>query len=283
VSFFRNRRGGLPTLRPTGERIDPSYVRSPHEQLLADRHEYMYQVTADQLQQRATVLDVGCGEGYGTAILARSGLAVTGVDVERSVIEAAIRSYAESGAEFQQMTSEKIPFDAGTFDCVTAFHVIEHVEDPILFVGELARVLKPEGKAIVTTPNRELRLAPGERPWNRFHLTEFDATSMQEVMAKGFRHVQMRGVDVSEPGRSVELRRVETLRRIARLDPLGLRRFVPQAAVQRVTSALTRSPVQDRPIDVEFEIVDISHRPIDLLAIGFNTVDADTSWRGRPD
>jgi SAM-dependent methyltransferase len=242
----------------------------------------MYQVTADQLQQRATVLDVGCGEGYGTAILARSGLAVTGVDVERSVIEAAVRSYAESGAEFRQMTSEEIPFDAGNFDCVTAFHVIEHVEDPILFVRELARVLKPEGRAIVTTPNRELRLAPGERPWNQYHLTEFDATTMEEVMANAFRHVQMRGVDVSEPGRSVELRRVDTLRRMARLDPLGLRRFVPQAVVQRVTSALTRLPVQDRPIDVKFEIVDISRQPIDLLAIGSNTVDANASWPGRP-
>ena len=242
----------------------------------------MYHVTAGQLHQRARVLDVGCGEGYGTAILARSGLAVTGVDVERSVIEAAVRSYAESGAEFRQLSSNEIPFDAGSFDCVTAFHVIEHVEDPFQFVRELARVLKPEGRAIVTTPNRELRLARGERPWNRYHLTEFDATSLEEVMANGFRHVQMLGVDVSEPGRSVELRRVDTLRRMARLDPLGLRRFVPQAVVQRVTAAFTRSPVQDRPVDVEFEIVDISRRPIDLLAIGSNTVDANALWPGRP-
>jgi len=242
----------------------------------------MYRVAAGQLQQGATALDVGCGEGYGTAILASSGLAVTGVDVERSVIEAAVRSYAESGAEFRLMTSEKIPFDVASFDCVTAFHVIEHVEDPIQFVRELARVLKPDGRAMVTTPNRELRLDPGERPWNRYHLTEFDATSLEEVMAKGFRHVQMRGVDVNEPGRSMELRRVDSLRRMARLDPLGLRRFVPQAVVQRVTAALTRSPVQDPPIDVEFEIVDISRRPIDLLAIGSNTVDTNASWPGRP-
>ena len=104
---------------------------------------------ACQLAAGRTVLDIGCGAGYGTRMLLEQGKArtVIGLDITQTVREA--ENLAEGDAQC-------LPFANSKFDLVTAFEVIEHLDDPEKVVSEIFRVLTPMGVALISTPRRDL-------------------------------------------------------------------------------------------------------------------------------
>jgi 2-polyprenyl-3-methyl-5-hydroxy-6-metoxy-1,4-benzoquinol methylase len=96
----------------------------------------------------AQILDLGCGSGALLERLASMGYRqLTGVDILPPDSTAAIR--------YEQADLDQFRLDApdGSFDLVLAVEVIEHIENPGLFLAELARLLKPGGLALLTTPN----------------------------------------------------------------------------------------------------------------------------------
>ncbi len=98
----------------------------------------------------ATLLDVGCGDGSFLKTMAARGWTVMGIDFD----VAAIRGIRERfGLEAQVGTAESMAASGRRFDVVTASHVIEHVSDPVRFLADCARLLKPGGRVIVRTPN----------------------------------------------------------------------------------------------------------------------------------
>ncbi|HEX2112351.1 MAG TPA: class I SAM-dependent methyltransferase [Gaiellaceae bacterium] len=100
------------------------------------------------------VLDLGCGEGYGTALLAETAREVVGVDYSPVAIDHARRSYARENVRFVVADATALDDSLGHFDVVTCFEVVEHVErDDRLFAG-VARVLRPGGTLVLSTPNR---------------------------------------------------------------------------------------------------------------------------------
>lgn len=96
------------------------------------------------------LLDMGCGTGITLDRLGRGeGLAAFGVDLEPS----ALAFCGERGlSRLARASVTALPFPAGTFDVVTALDVVEHVPDDVAALGEAARVLRPDGVAIVTVP-----------------------------------------------------------------------------------------------------------------------------------
>ena len=97
-----------------------------------------------------TVLDVGCGTGLNAGILRDMGHTVVGVDLSPVAVE----KFSALGFEGHVCDiAEGMPFDANKFDMVYASEVIEHVSDTELFLAELARVLKPGGLLMLSTPN----------------------------------------------------------------------------------------------------------------------------------
>ncbi|MFT3967208.1 MAG: bifunctional 2-polyprenyl-6-hydroxyphenol methylase/3-demethylubiquinol 3-O-methyltransferase UbiG, partial [Sphingobium sp.] len=127
-------------------------------------------------------LDVGCGAGLLSEPLARLGAEVTGVDATPANIEVA-RAHAKiTGFPIQYQEGSAEMLDAPPFDLVTCMEVIEHVEDPALFVSHLARLVRPDGLLVLSTPNRTalsrlamitigegLKLVPrGTHDWSRF-------------------------------------------------------------------------------------------------------------------
>lgn len=183
----------------TGERTLPGI---PHENYWFRRHEIAYH-TALPLTRGARVLDAGCGEGYGTAMLAEDGAAVVGVDLDLPTVQHLHRSYPQVPAVLANLVA--LPFAEGTFDTVVTLQVVEHLWDQPGFVSECARVLRPYGLLVLSTPNR-LTFSPGDSPGdspdqvagapptNPFHARELDPQELVELVAPHFDVVRVLGV-----------------------------------------------------------------------------------------
>jgi SAM-dependent methyltransferase len=127
-------------------------------------------------------LDVGCGAGYGTTGV--------GIDLSLEAVAWARRNYP--AARFLQASAASLPFADGTFDLVTAFEVIEHLESWSELLTEADRVLKPRGVLLVSTPNKtcyaEMRARSGPNP---FHVHEFEFAEFEAALYGIFPHVRM--------------------------------------------------------------------------------------------
>lgn len=170
----------MTSLPLTGERTVPGI---PDENYWFRRHEASYEFALAHV--RGDVLEVGCGEGYGTAMLATAARSITGVDYDLATVEHATRRYPQ--ATFVPGNLAALPIADGAVDVVATLQVIEHVWDHPQFVRECRRVLRPDGLLLVTTPNR-LTFSPGrDTPLNPFHTKEFTAAELVDLLqACGF-------------------------------------------------------------------------------------------------
>jgi SAM-dependent methyltransferase len=170
------------------------------------------------------VLDAGCGVGYGTAHLAEVAASVVGVDVSADAVAYAAKRYARPRTSFRKMDVTALDFPDATFDVVCSFETLEHVRDAAAAVREAARVLRPGGVYVASTPHVERTCAS---PANPFHETEYSPHDFASLLRESFDHVELFGQ------RRLETRRHRVLRR---LDVLGLRR---RSALLRRASAVT--------------------------------------------
>ena len=159
-----------------------------------------------------SVLDAACGVGYGSAFLADTATHVTGVDSDEETIEYARRRYGAANVEFRPGDVCRLPDADGSYDAVCSFETIEHVDEPERAIAEFARVLRPGGVLVISTPN-----APSttRQPANPFHQIEWSAADFAQLLATSFVEVELYG----------QSRRQTGAHRLAqRLDVLGLRR-----------------------------------------------------------
>jgi ubiquinone/menaquinone biosynthesis C-methylase UbiE len=171
----------------TGERVIPGQVNDD----LWSEHVARY-AFARRYAQGQRVLDAGCGTGYGSAELAQSAAAVTGIDISPDAIEYALATYPLPRLRFLKSSCTSVPFPAESFDLVVAFEVIEHLADYRLFLDESARVLVHDGLFIVSSPNRryyaETRAATGPNP---YHEHEFEAAEFVRELERVFPNVRL--------------------------------------------------------------------------------------------
>jgi SAM-dependent methyltransferase len=168
-------------LDATGERFVPD---EQHGQLVHAEHLVRYRL-AGQLAPSRRVLDAACGEGYGTALLARVGArSATGVDIdERSVHHARAR---HPGPDFVAADVRELPFGEGSFDLVVCFETIEHVADPDALLAELRRVMAEDALLVVSTPNKHQYLVE-----NEFHEREFFHEEFVALLEAQFERVEI--------------------------------------------------------------------------------------------
>ncbi len=166
----------------TGERLIPGETSAD----LWNEHFARY-AFASLYASGKRVLDLGCGAGYGAAHLAQSATRVTGVDISADAIRHAREHYRMENLAFEEATATSLPFPDAAFDLVTAFEVIEHLEDWDGLLAETARVLTEEGAAILSTPNRLYYTASrGSAGANPFHAHEFDAAEFEAALRAVF-------------------------------------------------------------------------------------------------
>jgi 2-polyprenyl-3-methyl-5-hydroxy-6-metoxy-1,4-benzoquinol methylase len=180
---------GHTTLPLTGERTVPGVQE---ENYWFRRHEVAYQFALPHVAGKR-VLEVGCGEGYGTALLATSAADVVGIDYDALTVVHAAARYRQ--ASFIRGNLAALPVASETVDAVATLQVIEHVWNHREFLSECRRVLRPGGLLLVTTPNR-LTFSPSlEAPVNPFHTKEFTAAELRELLtASGLDIAQVCGL-----------------------------------------------------------------------------------------
>jgi SAM-dependent methyltransferase len=186
----QNQPPGVPSLELTGERTLPDV---PAENYWYRRHLAVYEWIAARVAG-AVVLDMACGEGYGSAVLAGSAASVVGVDGNPEAHEHARLKYTRSGLSFAWGAVETFG-EPATFDAVVFLQTIEHVVDPPAVLSHFARILRPGGVAYVSTPNVLTLAAPGaaksDNPW---HLREYRALEFAQLCQAVFPRVEMLGL-----------------------------------------------------------------------------------------
>lgn len=162
---------------------------------LRRQHLVRYQ-WASAFVQGARALDGACGTGYGDRILKQGGARqVDCVDYSREAFRAARRLGLGQGLNFVIADVTRLPLPGDFYDVVVSFETLEHVEDRG-FLAEVRRVLKPGGRFLCSTPNREL-LSPGrslrDRPVNPFHLREYSREEFDSLLRSFFTSVALFG------------------------------------------------------------------------------------------
>lgn len=165
------------------------YVPGAFWKLTEYEHFPRYNLAA-QLAQGAKVLDFGCGTGYGSAKLSQVAASVTGLDISEEAIHWARSTHRLPGLEFTVRSDLGQGLPAASFDLVTCFEMIEHVDHAtqIATVQSIARLLKPEGKLVMSTPDPKFTAPYGDNP---YHIREMNEAEFTELLSAGFKYVTM--------------------------------------------------------------------------------------------
>jgi len=123
---------------------------------------------ASTLCRGRTVLDWGCNNGYGMAVLANSARLVGGLDTNHMCIREVRQRYPKFASNLWLYDGRRLPFSGRTWEAVVSFQVIEYVPDVNGYLGAIRGVLTKGGIVLFATPNKLIRLDPGMRPWNGF-------------------------------------------------------------------------------------------------------------------
>lgn len=169
------------------------------------QHEHFHRyLCAAELCTRNDVLDVACGEGYGSALLATVARSVVGIDNSDEAISHAVASYGEARNVAFKIAdvARAIPLDSGSIDVIVSFETLEHFDEQEAFIAECRRILRPEGILLLSTPNREVYL--GGEGTNEFHKRELSRSELAELLGATFANVVIGGQQ-SDVGSVIEL------------------------------------------------------------------------------
>lgn len=202
--------------------------------VLRRRHEAAY-VFGRRYADGKRVVDVACGAAYGATVLGDRPARYVGVDRSPEALDAARSRLDGTRRDFVRAdVVSGLPLRAGCADLVLGFQILEHVPEAraVFFLDGLRRLCHPEGRVILTTPNRRHRLLPLQPPWNPYHVREFRQGELADLLGKVFPRFSVLGLRADEEIERVERERVRQdplevyTRPLRRLLPRGLRSWL---------------------------------------------------------
>lgn len=259
----------------TSARLVPDKMQKREiDRVMYLRHLFAYEFVKKTILGDSYVLDLGCGEGYGAANLSTYVKKVVGLEVNIDALNHAIAHYRSGNCFYKIYDGENIPFENKSFDCVTSFQVIEHVRNDVKFVHEIHRVLQHDGIFILTTPNRALRLKSGEKPWNCYHLREYDISELYLLLKKVFTDVKIYGIYGNKQIHEMEFSRIKTARIVTRIDFFGFRDIIPLKFRQTISNMINfllfflKSKKNNRKFEIsDFYFSESTEGCLDLMAV----------------
>ena len=138
------------------------------------------------------VLDVASGEGYGAALLAQTALSVIGVEVSAEAVAHAAEAYRQPNLRFLAGDARHLPLDDASVDTVVSFETIEHLYEHDQFLAEVRRVLRPGGRFIISSPERDT-YSPSGSSANPYHVRELTTAEFSALLRDSFAHVRLLG------------------------------------------------------------------------------------------
>jgi O-antigen biosynthesis protein len=180
-----DRQQGSDSIKQTGERFLP-WANDP---VCAYEHLHRYAYIARYVKGKS-VLDLASGEGYGTAMLARTAGLTIGIDIDENAVQHANKKYLAENLRFLSGSITNIPLTT-QFDIIICFEAIEHIYDQEKLLVEVKRLLAPDGLFVISTPNKsEYRI---QQPSNPFHVKELDFKEFKGLLANHFSQVHFWG------------------------------------------------------------------------------------------
>jgi len=157
------------------------------------RHEHFHRYAwVAPLVAGKSVLDVASGAGYGSSLLARTAASVVGVDVSAEAVEHARAAYSQANLSFIEGSAAKLPLADESFDVVVSFETIEHLLEQEQMLGEIRRVLRPDGVLVISSPNKEV-YSELSGLHNEFHVKELQWSELDTLLRKQFAHIEYFG------------------------------------------------------------------------------------------
>jgi SAM-dependent methyltransferase/GT2 family glycosyltransferase len=186
----------IPTrmLKPTGERLLPWVF-----DVIPNHYEHLQRYRfAAQFVNGCKVLDLGCGEGYGSDLLAETAQEVTGLDIDSETTQWASSKYIRPNLRYLHGSALEVPIEeAEAFDVIVCFELLEHVEEKeqLQLLLEVKRLLKRNGLFIISTPSK---LTYSDQPeyCNPFHKKELYLPEFRHLLERFFSHVAFLGQKV---------------------------------------------------------------------------------------
>ncbi len=183
-----NQPPGVPPLPLTGERTLPDL---PEENYWFRRHLAVYEWIAARVGGER-VVDMACGEGYGSDVLARTAASVVGVDANPEAHEHARLRYVRPNLRYERDLVESF---AEPCDTVVFLQTIEHVQDAGAILEHFKSMLGGRGTVYVSTPNLLTLAPPGaEKSDNPWHVREYRAEEFQALCEAHFERVELLGL-----------------------------------------------------------------------------------------
>ncbi|MBC2607229.1 class I SAM-dependent methyltransferase [Pelagicoccus albus] len=152
------------------------YYEHVHRYLLAKEH-----------IEGGNVLDLACGSGYGSRILAEKAEAVTGIDISEEAIKSASATYKKSNLKYKIANCYDTKLPAESFDYIISFETIEHLDSPELLLDEVKRILKPDGLLIISSPDK-LEYTDKSPVKNEFHKKELYHEELKKELELRFKN-----------------------------------------------------------------------------------------------
>ncbi len=175
------------SLEATGERYIPTMMQPE----VAVEHWHRYLI-ASRFVAGKRVLDIACGEGYGSALLSQTAASVVGVDISADAVQHASEAYRRDNLRFLVGSCAAIPLADASVDMVVSFETLEHHDQHEQMFREFKRVLAPGGLCLVSTPDR---IVYSEIPGysNPFHVRELTAREFEDLVGRHFARYRILG------------------------------------------------------------------------------------------
>ncbi|RJP70725.1 MAG: class I SAM-dependent methyltransferase [Candidatus Abyssobacteria bacterium SURF_17] len=163
-------------------------VDNPAERPIRERQLAAYHRALEYAAGRR-LLEVGCGEGLGTFLLATRAASVTALDYSRVALEVARKRCESVSVQFLLMEVPPIGFPDSTFEVVVCFQMLEHLAEPNKLIDEIHRVLCKDGIALLATVNKDEIITN-----NPYHLSEYSPREFEKLLTNHFKTVDLYGV-----------------------------------------------------------------------------------------
>jgi ubiquinone/menaquinone biosynthesis C-methylase UbiE len=168
----------------TGERLETSiYTRD------AIDHLHRYAIVNTYIRGKI-VLDIACGEGYGSYLMSDKAALVYGVDIDSNTVSEAKIKYNKPNIKFNVGSTDNIPLEDASIDVIVSFETIEHHDKHERMMLEIKRVLKPSGVLILSTPDK-LYYSDNRNFNNKFHIKELYKSEFIQLVSKYFKKYQL--------------------------------------------------------------------------------------------
>ncbi|WP_081979175.1 class I SAM-dependent methyltransferase [Lacinutrix jangbogonensis] len=164
-------------------KITSSHIKS--DNALFQRTLKAYSITTNKTY--GDVLEIGCGEGYGISLINKNINYLTVIDKSKKVLNNIKKKHPTTNILCQNIPPLSNLKD-NSFDVIISFQVIEHIKDVKCFIKEIYRILKPNGKAYITTPNATKTIA--RNPW---HYKEYNFTEITNLIKNTFANYTIEG------------------------------------------------------------------------------------------